>query len=93
MDYEKYTGSTQYKKMVGEALVINSYGQAHSFFGTDHEYVSIEVGRWNDDVEWWAKLLSCGELFGINWLKYMAGMLKQVRNHLLLNNQHHTDQK
>lgn len=52
MDFAKYTGSAKYKNLVGEALVLNSYGQAHDFFGTDHEYVSIVVGRWNDDVEW-----------------------------------------
>ncbi|PVH84781.1 glycoside hydrolase family 76 protein [Cadophora sp. DSE1049] len=55
MDYAKYTGSRTYKKLVGEALVLNSYGETHDFFGTDHEYVSIVVGRWNDDVEWYAQ--------------------------------------
>ena len=52
MDFAKYTGSTKYKSLVGEALVWNSYGKAHDFFGTDHEFVSIVVGRWKDDVEW-----------------------------------------
>lgn len=52
MDYEKYTGSNQFSQAVGEALVINSYGVAHDFFGTNHTYVSDVVGRWNDDVQW-----------------------------------------
>jgi mannan endo-1,6-alpha-mannosidase len=52
MDYAKYTGSNQFEKAVGEALVLNSYVVTHDFFGTNHTYVSTAVGRWNDDVQW-----------------------------------------
>ncbi|KAH6720279.1 glycoside hydrolase [Leptodontidium sp. MPI-SDFR-AT-0119] len=73
MDFAKYTGSAKYKNLVGEALVLNSYGQAHDFFGTDHEYVSIVVGRWNDDVEWYAQAVVAGaELYGPH--SYMPGL-------------------
>ncbi|KAG4414613.1 hypothetical protein IFR04_012267 [Cadophora malorum] len=73
MDFAKYTGSTKYKALVGEALVLNSYGKAHDFFGTDHEFVSIVVGRWNDDVEWYAQAVVAGaELYGPH--TYMPGL-------------------
>lgn len=73
MDYAKYTGSRTYRKLVGEALVLNSYGEAHDFFGTNHEYVSIVVGRWNDDVEWYAQAVVAGaELYGSK--SYMPGL-------------------
>jgi len=55
MDYAKYTGSHQFSGKVGEALVRNSYDQVHDFFGTNHTYVSLVEGRWNDDVEWYAQ--------------------------------------
>ncbi|KAK0101427.1 hydrolase 76 protein [Cadophora gregata] len=73
MDYAKYTGSWTYKQLIGEALVLNSYDEAHDFFGTDHEYVSIVVGRWNDDVEWYAQAVVAGaELYGPD--SYMPGL-------------------
>ncbi|CZS93155.1 uncharacterized protein RCO7_07821 [Rhynchosporium graminicola] len=73
MDYAQYTGSTKYKKLVGESLVLNSYGQVHDFFGTDHEYVSNVVGRWNDDVEWYATAaVAAAELYGPH--SYMPGL-------------------
>lgn len=55
MDYARYTGSDQFSETIGKALVINSYDNAHDFFGTNHTYVSLVVGRWNDDVEWYAQ--------------------------------------
>ncbi|KAL2074147.1 hypothetical protein VTL71DRAFT_7925 [Oculimacula yallundae] len=73
MDYEKYTGSTKYQSLVGEALVLNSYGEVNDFFGTDHDYVSTVLGRWNDDVLWYAlAAVSGAELYRPD--SYMPGL-------------------
>lgn len=79
MDYARYTGSNQFEKTVGEALVINSYGAAHDFFGTNHSYVSLVIGRWNDDVEWQAPLLELEPNFMTD---IRIGMLKLVNSNL-----------
>lgn len=53
MDYVAYTSSNAFESTVSEALVASSYGIEHDFFGANHTYVSLIVGRWNDDVEWY----------------------------------------
>ncbi|KUJ12476.1 family 76 glycoside hydrolase [Mollisia scopiformis] len=76
MDYAKYAASNQFAVQVGEALVINSYDQAHDFFGTNHSYVSLVVGRWNDDVEWYAQAVAAGgELYGPE--SFMPGLSRR----------------
>jgi mannan endo-1,6-alpha-mannosidase len=55
MDFARYTHSNEFEEVIGQALVDNSYGRAHDFFGTNHTYVSIVVGRWNDDVQWYGQ--------------------------------------
>jgi mannan endo-1,6-alpha-mannosidase len=55
MDFARYSHSNEFKEVIGHALVDDSYARAHDFFGTNLTYVSIVVGRWNDDVQWYAQ--------------------------------------
>ncbi|KAH6587209.1 hypothetical protein BASA50_001342 [Batrachochytrium salamandrivorans] len=66
MDYGKVTNDGQYMAKTVGALYNASYGPLQSFLGPYARISETLLGRWNDDIMWWALgPLTGAEVFGV----------------------------
>jgi len=68
MQYSQVTGDGTYFPTIGGALGNASFGKSASFLGDPSlEVFSSAIGKWNDDIAWWAMASVLGaEIGGVN---------------------------
>ncbi|KAJ3310962.1 hydrolase 76 protein [Boothiomyces sp. JEL0838] len=65
MEYIKTSGNATFSTTVVNALTLASEGAVGSFLTADENEGSVWLGRWNDDILWWAMgSLTGTEMFG-----------------------------
>ena len=97
MQYTQVTGDGTYYQTIGGALGNASFGKSASFLGDPSlEVFSSAIGKWNDDIAWWALASVVGaEIGGINaktssgsfFTNISANTLKQITEPPQLDNE------
>ncbi|KAJ3320193.1 hydrolase 76 protein [Boothiomyces sp. JEL0866] len=65
MEYIKTSGNDTFSRTVVNALTLASEGTVGSFLTSDENEGSVWLGRWNDDILWWAMgSLTGTEMYG-----------------------------
>ncbi|KAJ3270152.1 hydrolase 76 protein [Terramyces sp. JEL0728] len=90
MEFIKTSGNSTFSTTVVNALTLASEGSVGSFLTSNENKGSVWLGRWNDDILWWAMGALVGtEMYGdvkmpggVNYLKLATNTFDQVYSFL-----------